>query len=357
MKLYLPITVDLYNIYPLKVLNLQQNNIGRGAQITLTAAGTVIVPDSEALYVYAKKPDGTVVYNTCELKDNQIQVDFDEQMTVTPGVLQVELQMVDSSGNSITTPIFQVNVQTSNIDYQKITSQDSFQALVTTLAEAQELKKTGLKGDPGEAATIQIGTVTASDPGSDPEVTNSGTQQDAVLNFVLPRGIQGPTGPKGDPGTANAATVAYDNSTSGAEETNAQDAFDKLYGDITILTNNLGKHYYKRAANVKLTAASTFQKYASFENLQPGIYIVIANAQQLKGVADTTDLSWLSVVGDPANPLAGDGSAVTFPGGTKYPIANYGTIINLSGNSINAYIQSTNVNYGFNLSLSAVRIK
>ena len=236
MKLYLPITVDLYNIYPLRVLNLQQNNVGRGALITLTAAGAVIVPDSESLYVYAQKQDGTVVYNTCTLKDNQIQVDFDEQMTVESGILQVELQMVDTSGNSITTPIFQVNVQKSNIDYQKIASQDSFQALVTTLAEVQELKKNGLKGDQGEAATIQIGTVTASDPGADPEVTNSGTQQDAVLNFVLPRGIQGPTGPKGDPGTANAATVAYDNSTSGAKETNAQDAFDKLYGDIADLT-------------------------------------------------------------------------------------------------------------------------
>ena len=252
MKLYLPITVDLYNIYPLRVLNLQQNNVGRGALMTLTAAGAVIVPDSESLYVYAQKPDGTVVYNTCTLKDNQIQVDFDEQMTVAEGILQVELQMVDSTGNSITTPIFQINVQKSNMDYQKITSQDSFQALVSTLAEVQELKKTGLKGDPGEAATIQIGTVTASDPGSDPAVTNSGTEQDAVLNFVLPRGIQGPTGPKGDPGTANAATVAYDNSTSGATETNAQDAFDKLYGDIASLTEKK-LQYIKFAKNVTAT--------------------------------------------------------------------------------------------------------
>ena len=246
MKLYLPITVDLYNIYPLRVLNLQQNNVGRGALITLTAAGVVIVPDSESLYVYAQKKDGTMVYNTCTLKDNQIQVDFDEQMTVESGILQVELQMVDTSGNSITTPIFQINVQKSNIDYQKITSQDSFQALVTTLAEVQELKKNGLKGDPGEAATIQIGTVTASDPGADPEVTNSGTQQDAVLNFVFPRGIQGPMGPKGDPGTANAATVAYDNSTSEAAETNAQDAFDKLYGDIASLTGNAEKLHFSQ---------------------------------------------------------------------------------------------------------------
>ncbi len=139
MKLYLPITVDLYNVYPLRVLNLQQNNVGRGALITLTAAGAVIVPDSESMYVYAKKSDETVVYNTCTLKDNQIQVDFDEQMTVESGILQVELQMVDTSGNNITTPIFQVNVQKSNIDYQKITSQDSFQALIDALTEAKKI--------------------------------------------------------------------------------------------------------------------------------------------------------------------------------------------------------------------------
>lgn len=139
MKLYLPITVDLYNIYPLKILNLQQNNIGRGALITLTAAGVVVVPESEGLYVYAKKSDGTVVYNTCVLQNNQIQVDFDEQMTVESGILQVELQMVDTSGNSITTPIFQVNVQKTNIDYQKIVSSDSFRALIDALTELKKI--------------------------------------------------------------------------------------------------------------------------------------------------------------------------------------------------------------------------
>lgn len=286
MKLYLPITVDLYNIYPLRVLNLQQNNVGRGALITLTAAGAVIVPDSESLYVYAQKPDGTVVYNTCTLKDNQIQVDFDEQMTVDSGILQVELQMVDTSGNSITTPIFQINVQKSNIDYQKITSQDSFQALVTTLAEVQELKKTGLKGDPGEAATIQIGTVTASDPGSDPKVTNSGTQQDAVLNFVLPRGIQGPTGPKGDPGIANAATVAYDNSTSGAAETNAQDAFDKLYGDIA----NLTEKSLKRIG----TASSGNRIWMEMEGAD-GVYAIAITSSQLILFKGSGNNQWTKV--------------------------------------------------------------
>lgn len=53
----------------------------------------------------------------------------------------------------------------------------------------------GQQGAPGQAATIQVGTVTASDPGSEPQVKNSGTENAAVFDFVLPRGQTGPTGP------------------------------------------------------------------------------------------------------------------------------------------------------------------
>ena len=58
----------------------------------------------------------------------------------------------------------------------------------------------GPKGDTGDAATIEVGTVTASAPGSDPSVTNSGSETAAVLNFVLPRGETGPVGPQGATG-------------------------------------------------------------------------------------------------------------------------------------------------------------
>ncbi len=49
------------------------------------------------------------------------------------------------------------------------------------------------QGDPG-AASVAIGTVTT---GSTAAVTNSGTQNAAVLNFTLPRGAAGLTGPAG----------------------------------------------------------------------------------------------------------------------------------------------------------------
>ena len=45
--------------------------------------------------------------------------------------------------------------------------------------------------------TISIGTVTTGEPGTPASVTNSGTNTNAVLNFVIPRGNTGAQGPAG----------------------------------------------------------------------------------------------------------------------------------------------------------------
>ena len=67
----------------------------------------------------------------------------------------------------------------------------------------------GVKGDQGDvgptgpqgtAATIAVGTVTASAPGGEAKVTNAGSVNAAVFDFVLPRGATGPKGDQGAPG-------------------------------------------------------------------------------------------------------------------------------------------------------------
>lgn len=50
---------------------------------------------------------------------------------------------------------------------------------------------TGATGPQGPAATIQIGTVTTGKPGTQASVTNTGTENAAVLNFAIPRGDTG----------------------------------------------------------------------------------------------------------------------------------------------------------------------
>lgn len=305
MTNYPNITISLYDPYPIKVLNIKQYDTGRGAMVTLTGlGGDVITPTGNGLYVYAKKRDGNIIYNTVTLVGSQVQIDFDEQMTVLSGLLQVEIQMIDPEGKTISTPIFAVNVMPSNIDTLQIESTSEFGALTDALAEVENLKQNGLKGDPGEAATIQVGTVTASEPGGDPEVTNSGTENDAVLNFTLPRGEPGSMwyqgdeitgtstsgtvfsgsgianaevndmylntgsgadrgnvyvctlagnastaqwtykqnimGPTGPAGTANASSVAYDNETSGLTADNVQEAVDELNQKMYFKPNMVG---------------------------------------------------------------------------------------------------------------------
>jgi hypothetical protein len=58
---------------------------------------------------------------------------------------------------------------------------------------------TGAKGD--AAATIQVVSTTTSAPGSNADVTNSGTSSNVLLNFVIPRGQDGAPG---EPGAAGA---------------------------------------------------------------------------------------------------------------------------------------------------------
>lgn len=55
----------------------------------------------------------------------------------------------------------------------------------------------GDKGDTGLAASVSVGSVSTGAPDSPASVTNSGTENDAVFNFVIPKGDTGATGPMG----------------------------------------------------------------------------------------------------------------------------------------------------------------
>lgn len=65
----------------------------------------------------------------------------------------------------------------------------------------------GLQGPAGSAATITIGSVTTSAPGTSASVTNSGTSSAAVLDFVLPKGKDGADGGVTVDGTLSATST------------------------------------------------------------------------------------------------------------------------------------------------------
>ena len=65
--------------------------------------------------------------------------------------------------------------------------------------------KDGQPGKDGAAATVTVGTVTTGEPGTDAAVTNTGTQNAAVLDFVIPQGE------KGDPGNSSITEIRCKN--------------------------------------------------------------------------------------------------------------------------------------------------
>ncbi len=54
-----------------------------------------------------------------------------------------------------------------------------------------------LKGGKGDTGTLAVGQVNTGQPGSNASVTNSGTNQEAIFDFTIPRGNQGEQGPSG----------------------------------------------------------------------------------------------------------------------------------------------------------------
>lgn len=92
---------------------------------------------------------------------------------------------------------------------------------------------TGAHGIQGEAATIELGTVSTGDPGTDVIITNSGNEHEAVFNFTIPRGAKGETGDVGAGATISIGEVTESEPGGNAVVTNVGTATDAVL-DFTI---------------------------------------------------------------------------------------------------------------------------
>lgn len=59
-------------------------------------------------------------------------------------------------------------------------------------------------GGTGGTVSVEVESTTTGEPGSNAQVTNSGTDQNVKLNFVIPKGANGATGPQGPKGDTGA---------------------------------------------------------------------------------------------------------------------------------------------------------
>lgn len=206
MEIIQNITIDLFarDILPEVIVNQGDNAVTVKAR--LQHGNISFIPGGDAK-VYVRKPDGTLVYNGCSIEGDFILVKTTTQMTAASGDALVVLQMTEGD-TVLKTPVFRMRVLKTIADDEAVESSDEFGALESALQDVEKIKKEGvIKGDPGTAATITIGSVFTGKPGSAASVTNGGTEYAAVLDFVIPQGAQGPEGPAGSLDTDG--TVEY----------------------------------------------------------------------------------------------------------------------------------------------------
>jgi len=98
----------------------------------------ITMDGSEQARVYAKKPDGTEVYNDCEVvSPNEVLMESNSgQIFAAIGVVQAEIQ-ISKSGKTITTYTFEFDVEKSLTRAGAIQSSSEYGALETAIAKAE----------------------------------------------------------------------------------------------------------------------------------------------------------------------------------------------------------------------------
>lgn len=154
--------------------------------------------------------------------------------------------------------------------------------------------QTGATGATGTAATITVGTTTTTAYGNAAQVTNTGTQSAAVLNFVIPQGRPGQqTTTMGDL-TLDSITTSMEDFPSPAINDTGKVAFGKI---VKFFSDTLAR-FTKHAGNVATISSSpTTQAFSTGDFLvyNDQLYKVTANIANGGTLTPGTNTSSTSV--------------------------------------------------------------
>ena len=94
-----PITLDLQHPWGAQRVQVKQNDTARQISVTLTDGGKPyrLSSDCEAVFT-AKKPDGTVVYNLCEISGDTITYRITPQTVSAVGEVACEIRIYNTNG-------------------------------------------------------------------------------------------------------------------------------------------------------------------------------------------------------------------------------------------------------------------
>ena len=99
------------------------------------------VADGVTAVIRAKKPDGTVIYNSATVQDGKVYFLFTSQYCAVAGKYTGEVQLV-KSGKVLYTPKFAINVEDNIYDDSEIESTNEYTQLTEAIEDAQDALET-----------------------------------------------------------------------------------------------------------------------------------------------------------------------------------------------------------------------
>lgn len=177
---------------------------------------------------------------------------------------------------------------------------------------------TGPSGDAGAAgtpATLSVGTVTTGNPGTDAQVVNSGTEQNAVFDFTIPKGDTGQAPPVS---LLSAYSTPVQNGTDGSplifDKTGLSYGSDISHtpGSTTFTINTPGVYAVAFQGSFSPADGSTFPQNVGVSLTQNGTVVPGATSQYIFHTsAQTAALAFSTPVAVPSAPaqleVEGDG--------------------------------------------------
>lgn len=179
---------------------------GEAYQVMLDFTGETAPEIEFALPAYANEQQ-RIANEQQRIVNEQQRIEAEDQRVTDFGVIEQQAQQAISDAGSAAQAAYEAAGEAANVNAEldgtilTITNRQGTSTSVNTKGDQGE------QGNPGQAATISVGTTTTGAPGTSAQVTNSGTSSAAVLDFTIPQGAKGDKGDQGEPGEVTEAEL------------------------------------------------------------------------------------------------------------------------------------------------------
>lgn len=138
------ITLDLHEVSADGVVSLKYGDAGSRIAISLSEKGFPyeITEDCYAVLT-ARKPDGSILYNHCDIADNTIFYEVTAQTTARVGRIPAEVKLYGPENRLITSATFHMAVYETICSEEQVESTDEATALTRLVTQALEIVENG----------------------------------------------------------------------------------------------------------------------------------------------------------------------------------------------------------------------